>query len=355
MLKSLIYLLTFVAFACFPGNGPLEDLPINQIQVIGSHNSYKQAIDPALFSVFRLKDSAAASKLEYSHVSLPKQLDLGLRNLELDVYADSVGGRYAHPKGLEWAKGQPAYDAEHQMAAPGFKVLHVPDLDFRSSALTLKDYLQQLRSWSERNPTHSVVFITVEAKDGRVNRPGFTEPEPFTPKTFDALDKALVQYLGREHILTPDQVRGKYKTLNEAITKSGWPTVKATQGKFVFILDGKGQKQTDYISNHPSLKGRIIFANAEPGTPESAILIRNNAKDAEIPNLVKQGYIIRTRADSNTEQARRNDRSTFEAACASGAQIITTDYYQKSSFFPSDYQVSFENNTYLRVNPLFGR
>jgi hypothetical protein len=83
-------------------------------------------------------------------------------------------------------------------------------------------------------------------------------------------------------------------------------------------------------------------------------MFRNNPKDPEIPQLVKKGYIIRTRADADTEQARDNDRSGLEAACNSGAQIITTDYYLKSTHFKSDYVVSFEGaNKYFRINPLF--
>lgn len=83
------------------------------------------------------------------------------------------------------------------------------------------------------------------------------------------------------------------------------------------------------------------------------MMIINNAKDPMIPQLVKKGYIIRTRADSDTQEARRNDRSNFDAACASGAQIITTDYYLKSTHFKSDYVVSFKDDKYFRVNPLF--
>ncbi len=45
-----------------------SNLPINQIQVIGSHNSYKQAIDPALFKVFQQMDSVSASKIDYEHI-----------------------------------------------------------------------------------------------------------------------------------------------------------------------------------------------------------------------------------------------------------------------------------------------
>ena len=108
-----------------------------------------------------------------------------------------------------------------------------------------------------------------------------------------------------------------------------------------------------YLKGHPSLKGRVLFANAEAGRPEAAMMIINDAKNPEIPQLIKKGYIIRTRADSDTEEARRNDRSNFDAACASGAQIITTDYYQKSTHFKSDYVISFEGNKYFRLNPFF--
>jgi hypothetical protein len=57
--------------------------------------------------------------------------------------------------------------------------------------------------------------------------------------------------------------------------------------------------------------------------------------------------------DLALREARLNDRSSFEAACNSGAQIITTDYYLKSTHFKSDYSVSFDGGTYFRPNPVF--
>lgn len=96
-----------------------------------------------------------------------------------------------------------------------------------------------------------------------------------------------------------------------------------------------------------------MFANAQPGTPEAAILIRNNPKQDSIATLVIKGYIVRTRADADTREARLIDYTSFEAACRSGAQIITTDYYRKSTHFPSEYVISFKNGTYFRINPLY--
>ncbi len=321
-----------------------NNTPINKIQVIGSHNSYKTAIDPAIFKIM-LANNPNISSLDYEHIPLTDQLDMGLRNLEIDIYADDKGGKFAHPKGLDLAAGQPAFDTAGEMTKPGFKVLHVIDYDFRSHCQTFKGCLIQLKNWSEAHPGHNPVFITLESKDAVSEN---------TTQLFENLDNDLVTYLGKKHLITPDDVRGKYETLESAVLHGNWPTLKNARGKFMFLLDDRAQKRNIYIAGHPSLKGRSLFANADAGTPEAAMMIRNNPKDPKIPELVKQGYIIRTRADADTRQARTNDRSDFIAACNSGAQIITTDYYLKSTHFQSDYVVYFETgNKYFRENPLF--
>lgn len=333
---------------------PAPEPLMNQVQVIGSHNSYKQAIDPKLFKVLQKADSVSMSKIDYEHLTLTEQLDKGLLALEIDVYADTQGGKYAHPKGLDFAPGQPPYDAAGLMKQPGFKVFHIQDLDYRSNAPTFKLALLELKKWSAAHPTHHPVFITMNAKSEALPRPGLTVPEPFTPAVFEALDKEILDNLGADKVIVPDQVRGKYATLESAVLHRNWPTLRAAQGKFVFVLDELGEKRATYIQGHPSLKGRVLFADAEPGTPEAAIHIMNNAKkdQATIKSLVAQGYIIRTRADSDTQEARRNDKSSFEAAEQSGAQIISTDYYLPSTHFASPYAISFAGGTYFRPNPV---
>lgn len=353
-MKYVICLLLLVCFS-FISDNKFDNLRINQIQVIGSHNSYKQAIDPALFAFLQVRDSARMSKIQYSHISLTDQLNLGLLNLEIDIYADSKGGKYAHPKGLDLVPNQAPYDTGKVMNEPGFKVLHIQDIDFRSNCLTFINCLKELKKWSDAHSDHHPVFITMNTKDQNISIPGFTIPEKFSPAIFDSLDHVIIQFLGVQHLITPDMVRGKYETLNKAVLNNNWPTMKDSKGKFIFILDENGVNREMYMANHPSLKNRVLFADAEQGVPESAIIIMNDAKkdQASINTLVKQGYIIRTRADGDTHEARNNDKSSFEAAKKSGAQIITTDYYQKSHFFKSDYMVYFEEgNKYIRENIL---
>lgn len=334
----------------------MDDLRINQIQVIGSHNSYKQEIDPDLLNKIRFVDASLAQSLDYSHNSLSDQLSLGLHNLEIDLYADTRGGRYAHPAGLRWVgKGGTArpYDPQNEMMEPGFKIFHVQDIDFRSNCLTLKRCLKELKAWSDEHKDHYPVFITVNAKDATIPLPGFTFPEKFKPGVFNELDKVIRENLGADKLITPDDVRGDYSTLENAVLAGHWPTMADARGKFIFILDETGKKRANYMLGHPSLRGRVLFVDSDPGMPEAAFLIANDPiRDSNrIRDLVHLGYIVRTRADANTEEARRNDPRRFAAACASGAQIITTDYYRKSTHFRSDYVVCFEKGEYMRENP----
>ncbi|WP_158849756.1 phosphatidylinositol-specific phospholipase C1-like protein [Algibacter sp. L1A34] len=340
-------LLLFFSFNMFAQH---DTLHINQIQVIGSHNSYKKAIEDKLYT-FLESQSDKMKSIQYDHITIPEQLDLGLRNLEIDVYVDTEGGKFANPKGLQLAEPQEGFDMNKDMIKPGFKVLHIPDIDFRTHYNTLEACLLAIKTWSDAHPTHEPVFITLEAKDGETNRFG-TTPEAFTEAAFKNLDDALIAGLGRDKLITPDDVRGTHVTLEEAILNNNWPTLKASRGKFLFILDDAKAKRALYIKNHPSLKNRVLFVNAEPGTPEAAALIRNNPEDSTISNLVSKGYIIRTRADAGTKEARANDYTHFEDAKKSGAQIITTDYYLPSRFFESDYHISFKGKTYVRENPV---
>lgn len=354
-MKSFISAVTVVltTVAVTQVHAQSDNLKLNQLQVIGSHNSYKTAIEPELYKALYAKDSAIAG-VQYEHIAITDQLTMGLRNLEIDIYADTKGGKYAHPKGLELVKPEKAYDPNGEMNKPGFKIIHMVDVDFRSSVLTFENCLQMLKKWSDEHPGHTPVFITLEPKDGYTNKFG-TTPEAFTPQLFDEADAVIRKNLGSDKIITPDMVRGKYATLEEAVLKGNWPTLKTAKGKFFFLLDDSKNKMKMYMEGHPSLKGRVAFVNAQPGTPEAAAMFRNESnKDTDITDLVKKGYIIRTRADLNTVQARKNDYTLFELAKKSGAQIITTDYYQPSKLFPSTYQIKFDDGKYVRTNPVNG-
>lgn len=346
-------LLGLLAIGTMVGKAQDATLKINQIQVIGSHNSYRKSIEPGLLANLQAMDSSRdLSGLAYTHIPVLQQLDMGLRNLEIDIYADQKGGRYAHPKGLDITTPMEAYDPEGLMLKPGFKVFHMPDVDFKTWYYTFVALLRDLRTWSLAHPEHEPIFITLEPKDGKGVLGAV--PEKFTSQVFDEVDQTIRKYLGVDQLISPDEVRGSYPTLEAAVLQHNWPTLATAKGKFMFLLDDNGQKREEYLEGHPSLKGRAIFVNAMPGQAAAAILFRNDPEDQSIPELAKKGYIIRTRADADTREARKNDYTRFHDAEKSGAQVITTDYYQPSTLFDSPYHIVFENGKYVRVNPVTG-
>lgn len=125
---------------------PATGLRINHAQLLGSHNSYH----------------LASTGFNYSHPALDRQLDLGIRALEIDVFYDFV--------------------------SKVLRVLHVPGLDENSNCETLNDCLTLVRSWSDSNPWHFPLFIQLEMMGGLVN-----STISGTPCSTDDVDSASIQ------------------------------------------------------------------------------------------------------------------------------------------------------------------
>ena len=98
-----------------------------------------------------------------------------------------------------------------------------------------------------------------------------------------------------------------------------------------------------------------MFVPVAAGHPAAAWTIVNDpVKDFdEIQRLVRAGLLIRTRADADTLQARRNDPSQRDKAFASGAQFISTDFPEPRLEF-SPYAVRLPGNVVARSNPVNG-
>ena len=333
-------------------------LKLNQIQVIGTHNSYHAGISPNESKLWQAKYAKAYAGLDYKHQPLPQQFDSGVRQIELDVYADTKGGLYAHPSGpaMAAAAGLPAdpnFDPNGIMNKPGFKVMHVQDVDYRSTCQPFIACLQQVRDWSHAHPNHVPIFILVETKQGTPHGDlHLTTPEPFTSATFDALDAEIRSVFPAGEMITPDDVRGHYDTLNEAVLAGNWPTLASARGKVIFLMDQRPVGPV-YLAGHPSLRGRVLFTNAEPGQPDAAFIERNDGPAADISDLVKKGYLIRARTDSDTKEARVDNTTTRDVMIASGAQLLSTDYpVNEPARWEGHYVVTLPEQVVARCNPV---
>ena len=327
------------------------ELRLNDIVAVGTHNSYKLAINPKLFAAVTAKAPQLAPSLDYAHGSLTDQLNDGARAIEIDVAYDPNGGLFAHPMGAA-LMGETLPDGySDYMSKPGFKVLHIQDFDFRSSCVTLKDCLAILKGWSRAHPTHVPILLTFNAKDDSL--PGYTQALKFDAAAFDALDAEIRSVLDPKDLITPDDVQGSYPSLREAVTKGGWPTLAASRGKFLLALDEEGQKIALYRGARKSLEGRVLFVNAPEDSPAAAYLTLNEALSdtAHITAAVKAGFLVRTRADADTVEARANDPRRRDAALASGAQYVSTDYMQPDARF-SSYAARLPGGAVAACNPV---
>jgi hypothetical protein len=331
----------------------VDALPMNAIQVIGTHNSYKMAIAPNELAMIRAANPKEADGIDYSHPPLKRQLDAGARQLEIDVVYDPDTGAYAMPLGFKMAgKDAVPYDFS-PLKQPGLKTLHEPSVDYRSVCPLFAGCLKDIREWSEAHPDHVPLLVIMNLKEGGISLPGAIKAPLFDAKAMNAIDAEIRAALPDSMLITPDKVQGKHATLREAVAVGGWPTLKAARGKVMFALDCPPAQVARYRETRKVLEGRVSFVNTEETSPAAGYITLNEPKEqaARIAAAIKAGLIVRTRADADTREARVNDTTRQVAAFASGAQYVSTDYMTPDVRF-GPYKAELPGEGKARLSPV---
>ena len=336
-----------------------DDIRLNQIQVIGTHNSFHAAPDPAEHDLLAAMNEEQALQRLYDHAPITEQVSTHkIRQFEFDVFADAGGGLYSTPALRTEAGLRPLIDSFPEMAEPGTKVLHEQDVDYHSVCPTLVACLTEIREWSDANPDHVPIAIAIQFKDGPLifPVPDQAVPEPWDGEAMTVLDQEILSVFTRERLLTPDDVRGDRDTLEEAVLTDGWPTLGETRGKVMFTMVNGDPYGATYLEVHPD-DGQILFVNAEAGEPDAAVLNVDDPLEEpdRIAVLVRAGYLVRTRADTPHVHAPADDISRRDAALASGAQWVGTDYPGPdgaSDQYGTDYVAQLPGFVAVRCNPV---
>jgi len=278
-------------------------LRLNQIQVLGTHNSYHLAppAGPTLTPERDITQSPLTVQLERQSV----------RQIELDVHASQGGGH---------------------------TVFHLRG-DEGTTCPTLVRCLQEVRGWSESHRGHLPLFVLLEPKH-----------ELGALVDGQAVDAEVRSVFRPEQLLTPDDVQGTWPSLRQAVQEGGWPLLASTRNKVVFVFTDDVLTRASYTSSETSLRGRAMFVYADLSSPLGAIASVPDARlgAARIADLIGSGFIVRTRADDAGVEARANDTSRATAALASGAQLVSTDFPVPA---PSGYVVPAPGNP-ARCNPV---
>ena len=347
------------------GKAAKRPLRMNEIQVIGTHNSYHRELSEAERVAHDAVYGGAPiydAFLAYSHAALPNQLSRqGARGFELDLYPDPAGGLYANPLLRQRLAAGPLTDPEWYR--PGIKVLHTADLDYNSTCVRLVTCLQLLRRWSRANPSHVPLLVLLELKatDPVAGAVGGVQVPPWDAPGLDALDAEIRSVFRPEEPITPDDVRRGGLTLEQSVLRRGWPALRRARGRVVFLMDNDpGPISAAYTAGRPSLEGRVLFTNARPGSPDAAFVKRNEPTGAnleQIRELVRTGYLVRTRSDEPLVTVLSGDETRARAALASGAQLVSTDFPEvgMSARYDRDYVVALPEGGPARCNPVLRR
>ncbi len=285
---------------------PLDTtLKVNHLQAKATHNSYHQ------------KPTSDLVDWAYTHAPLADQLERqGVRGVELDLHWNDDCARY--------------------------EVFHIGTLDDLTSCRVFTDCLLALRGWSAAHPGHHPLFVHIEPKFGS---------SAVDEARFAALEREILSVFEQPWLITPDEVKGASASLAAGIADHGWPTLGAARGRLLFYLNDTGALRDAYTRGRKNLDGRLVFAEADLGDPFAAVLILNSpTSDAEaIKKALAAGYLVRTRADSSPATARANDTKGREAAFASGAQIVSTDF--PAPVEGLSYSVAIPGGTPSRCSP----
>ncbi|WBQ04660.1 phosphatidylinositol-specific phospholipase C1-like protein [Kribbella sp. CA-293567] len=351
--------------AALPGDAAAKTsggaVRMNQLQQIGSHNSYHRELSPNEQKAQQQLNPGSVD-LWYSHASIPQQLtDQNVRTLELDLFPDPAGGLYTYPLIRKLTGQGPLTDPA--LAQPGIKVMHVADFDYNTNCRTFVLCLRQVKAWSDQHPDAAPITINLELKqsDPQVVAAGGVKAPPWDLANLNSVDAEIRSVFGEDDLLSPDDVRKPGLTLEQSVLTKGWPTLKQARGKVLFYFDngGPGQVRDLYREGKPNLEGRAVFTRGPEGEADAAITQVNDprgANQAEIRRLVKKGYLVRTRSDEPLSTIRANETSRVGVALASGAQYVTTDFpvAGMASRYDSDFVADLPGPFAVRFNPVSG-
>lgn len=337
-----------------------SDTALQDAQFLGTHNSYHLPPHPSLQKLIaQAAGDDVAAAVAYGHPPIGVQLgSQRVRQLELDLLADPAGGAYGKPLGpaIAAAAGirppvprlSAAQEAELQPA--GAKVLHFPDVDYNTTAPTFRSALAAVAAWSaEAGGAHAPLMVLLEVVATRLT-PLLPAPVPWGVDDYRSLEADILSTLGRQRVLAPSDVQGNATSLRVAVETRGWPSLGAAAGKVLFVLDNRGDLRDAY----GRLGGAdpLLFTDRgdDATHPDAAVLKFNDplADGAAITAAVRAGFLVRTRADADGVEARAEDPRRRDAALASGATWVSTDFVDVGK---GGYGVKVSAQGEGRVNP----
>lgn len=357
-LKSLGFIIFLISNIGYSNAQYADSIRLNDVRILASHNSYKKKPDPKVLRFLsrfkkQLGEDLNPIQLDYGHEKLIVQLDsFNIRGFEFDLAYDPNGGAYAKRRINYFIPGLKQKSKDSSLYEPGIKMLHIADIDYETNYTTFKEALFELKNWSLGHPNHIPLFVNLEIKKESpgdyskfLNCIGFKKAPLTDTSIFEVIENEISTVFADDSIIfKPQDLKRNFESIQQRLDNVGWPKLNDCLGKIIFIVDGDiDGYYTNEINKNDSC---FMFIYTEPHNESCAFIIRNApiGNEKEINDLSDK-YIVRTRTDAGTIEARNMDYTKYQAAFESQAQIVSTDYYRPDKTI-SDFTIDLEDNYY---------
>eukprot|EP01035_Chromulina_nebulosa_P000259 gene259-369_t len=141
------------------------------------------------------------------------------------------------------------WDPAGKMRTPGFKVLHKPSYDPRSSCPLLADCLAAITGWSQAHPSHLPIILMIEVKEDAPAR-----------------DRNCVGLCADGWMRLKRQLRDAFGSalLLPGDVGTAWPTLGALRGKVMVMLLDEEDHARSYRAATDRDGDDVIFTAARP-------------------------------------------------------------------------------------------
>ena len=259
----------------------IATLRLNQLQLVGSHNSYRRHTYKPIFDLIQSFGPTAPEGDQHPIGGLRppaacgEQLtDYGMRALELDLFNDPAGGRFYERQGLRFINEPPASNLP-ELNEPGHEGAARPRLRLRDAPPDVRVRAARDRRRGATRPA-SPAGVHRDRKQGddgrrRAHQPGSRSRAVRRGGRRRAGRRDSVRV--RVGASSADEVRGADATLDEAVT------TRAGRGRSVragCCSSWKGRRSSPTWRAAPGLAGRLIFAQSTPGEAHAAVVFSND-------------------------------------------------------------------------------
>ena len=257
------------------------DTAYNQLAFKASHNSYQRDEDLH----------------EQLHWDSAHPWQGGCRGLEIDItrHSDSSGGT----------------------SLGFFQVSH----DQGGSGPPLANYLGYLLSWHLADTGHDPIFVDLDIKSEAGDETSFP----------DEIDTYLREWFSAPLLYTPGNLVGKSGLeLVAYVQESGWPTLAALAGKFIFCLSGYDKWKSLYAKTSPT--SRLCFADFDVKDTAGSSPVSSGWRAIANVHLYSDDYddwkqlIPKLRADAFLVRGYvLNGEGLWDKALDAGINVLATD------------------------------